>query len=236
MAALAEHDSGKAARILTVARELVLRRGVRGVTIAEIAEKAYVGKGTVYLYWSTKEDLFVGLFARDFLAVVKQYIEALTTDPDLDRPHRLCPLLVRTALDHPFVRALQTGDVDMLGILGEHPRSEELLGTLGPGAAMYSVLPVWRRYRLARTDWALNEQAYALRAIMAGFFELADHPHVLPDITVDSPEQVMAAAVTALLGPEEASPADVRAAAQEGVRLLTDSREAVLASIATTKE
>jgi hypothetical protein len=65
------------------------------------------------------------------------------------------------------------------------------------------------------------------------------HPPDLDDDRlsgVDSPGQVMAAAVAALLGPEEASPADVRAAAQECLRLLNDAREAVLASMATTKD
>jgi hypothetical protein len=102
-------------------------------------------------------------YAGDYLAVVERYIDALTTDPDLALPHRLCPLVVRAAMDQPFVRALQTGDVDILGILLEQPYTEELLGTLGPAALGYSVLSVWRRYRLARTDWALDEQAYPLR-------------------------------------------------------------------------
>jgi hypothetical protein len=43
------------------ARELVLKRGVKGLTIAEIAEKAHVGKGTAYLYWKTKEDLLLAV-------------------------------------------------------------------------------------------------------------------------------------------------------------------------------
>ena len=60
-AELAEHDSGTAARILAAARELVLKRGVKGLTIAEIAERAHVGKGTAYLYWKTKEDLLLAV-------------------------------------------------------------------------------------------------------------------------------------------------------------------------------
>src|ERR687891_2443007 len=98
MTALAEHDSGTSARILAAARELVLKRGVKGLTIAEIAEKAHVGKGTAYLYWKTKDDLLLGLFTRDFLAAVDGEIDALTADPDLARPHRLCPRLVRLAV------------------------------------------------------------------------------------------------------------------------------------------
>ncbi|WP_222852416.1 hypothetical protein [Streptomyces piniterrae] len=39
---------------------------------------------------------------------------------------------------------------------------------------MYTVLPVWRQHRLARTDWPLGEQAYALQALMAGFLQTAN--------------------------------------------------------------
>ncbi|BCK72227.1 TetR/AcrR family transcriptional regulator [Streptomyces platensis] len=236
MAVLAEQDSEKAARILTVARDLVLKRGVKGVTVAEIADKAHVGKGTVYLYWATKEDLLVGLFARDFLHAVDGNLDALTTDPDLSRPHRLCPRLIHTALDHPFVRGLMTGDADLLGVLTQHPRSMKLLNSLGPAALMYSVLPVWRQHRLARTDWPLDEQAYALQALMDGFTEAAIRTHALPGTVVDEPDKVIAAAVTALLGPEQASPDDIHATADEGLRELRRRRELLLASITTHEE
>jgi AcrR family transcriptional regulator len=231
----AEHDSGTAARILAAARELVLKRGVKGLTVAEIAEKAHVGKGTAYLYWKTKEDLLLGLFARDFLAGVNDELDALSADPDAARPHRLCPRLARVALEHPFMRALQTGDADLLGVLARHPRATELLDELGPAGVVETVLPVWRRHRLARTDWPLNEQAYALQALMTGFLETASRPSVLRGVSVDAPEKVMAAAVTALLGPEEAGPADVRNAAEEGIRLLQEKREIVLATITTSQ-
>src|SRR3990170_2753467 len=80
-------------------------------TMAELAEQ---DSGTAYLYWKTKDDLLLGLFARDFLAAVDGEIDALTADPDLARPHRLCPRLVRFAVGRPFVQALQTGDADLL--------------------------------------------------------------------------------------------------------------------------
>lgn len=232
MATLPEHGSDKAARILAAARESVLRRGVKGVTVSEIAKRAHVGQGTVYLYWQTKEDLFVGLFVRDFLAMGDEFAEALTADPDLSRPHRLFPRLIRAVLERPFVRALQIGDADLLGVLIGHPRTEQLLDTLGSDRLMKNVLPVWRRYRLARTDWPLEEQAYALHALMLGFMEVLADAHPLPGIDVESPEHVMAAAVTALLGPEEASAAEVHATAHEGLRVLDERRQIALASIA----
>jgi len=236
MTASAEHDSGTATRILAAAGELVLKRGVKGVTVAEIAEKAHVGKGTAYLYWPTKEDLLIGLFAREFLAVVDADIDALTSDPDLCRPHRLCPRLVRNVLDRPFVRALQTGDADLLGALTQNPRSMQLLDMLGPVALMRTVLPLWRQHGLARTDWPLDEQVYALHAFMTGFLDAATHPQVLRGVTVDAPDKVMAASVTALLGPEQGSPAEVQATASEGLRLLHEGRTALLALITTDQE
>ncbi|HEY3503415.1 MAG TPA: hypothetical protein VGN37_11615 [Actinocatenispora sp.] len=92
------------------------------------------------------------------------------------------------------------------------------------------VLPVWRRHGLARTDWPLDEQAYAVRALLLGFLDA----QLSPDRTLDGPERVMAAAVIALLGPEQADHTQVRAAAAEGLRLLHHARETVLASIDTT--
>jgi AcrR family transcriptional regulator len=233
MTALAEHDSGTAARILTAARELALKRGVKGVTIAEIAEKAHVGKGTAYLYWKTKEDLLLELFARDFLATVDDEIDALTTDPDIARPHRLFPRLVRGALDRPFKRALLTGDADLLGALARDPRSTALLDQLGPAAMMDSVLPVWRKYRLVRTDWSLEAQAYALQALLTGFIHTVTRTPVLHGVPFDTLDSIMAAAVSAQLGPENAGPTDIRAAARQGLQMLHERRDAVLALITT---
>lgn len=67
MSQLIEHRSRKAARVLDSTRELVLDHGIRKLTVAEIAKAAGVGKGTVHLYWPSKEDRIVGLFAREVL-------------------------------------------------------------------------------------------------------------------------------------------------------------------------
>jgi len=128
---------------------------------------------------------------------------------------------------------LLTGDADLLGALTRHPSATELLDQLGPAGVVYTVLPVWRDHRLARTDWPLDEQAYALQALMAGFLETAGRTSVLRGVSIEAPEKVMAAAVTALLGPEDAGPADLRAAAEEGLQLLREKRETVLATITT---
>lgn len=58
-------------RVLTAAAGVFARYGYQQTTIDQIAEAAGVAKGSVYLSFKSKEDLFYGLFeefSRDFIA------------------------------------------------------------------------------------------------------------------------------------------------------------------------
>ncbi|MEU6132307.1 helix-turn-helix domain-containing protein [Saccharopolyspora sp. NPDC047091] len=231
MADLPEHGSPKARRILAAAGDLLISRGIKGVTISDVAKKAHIGKGTVYLYWRTKEDLLLGLLCRDFVAMADDAMAAVTAEPDLARPSRWFPRVVRTTTERRFVHALRSHDDGLLGVLADDPRSAKLLDVLGPDAVMAEVLPIWRANGLASTDWPLADQALALHALTTGFVAAADHPPRLP---VEDHDRVLAAAVTALLGPERASPEQVQAAADEGVRRLANGRALALEVIEPT--
>jgi AcrR family transcriptional regulator len=227
VAAAIRHNGGKAERILAVTRDLLLKRGVRGVTVAEIAERAHVGKGTVYLYWDTKEELFFSLLARDFLATIDEFTAVIQCDPEVMRPRRLVPLLVRSCLDHPFVRAVQTGDVDTLGLLAEYPLTKELLAAAGTGRTMHTLLPLLRRYGLARIDWDLGDQAFALEAMIAGFFALESGLLPKPEGASDDSAAVLAATTRALIEPDNPTD-DVGPAATEALASLADTRSIVV--------
>ncbi|MEU4156468.1 helix-turn-helix domain-containing protein [Actinoplanes sp. NPDC026670] len=222
---LAEKSSIKAARVLAAAGELLLTRGSRGVTIADVAQRAHIGKGTVYLYWKTKEDLLIDLIGGDFLALADRVMAAVTADPDLARPSRLCVNVLSTAADHPFVSALQHHD-DLLGVLAHDPRSADLLDQLGPDSMLHTALPLWRANGMARTDWDPAEQTFALHSIITGFLETTRRRPSRPAVV--DPEAVLAATVTALLGPDQATPEQVRATAAEGIRLLGEARTTAL--------
>jgi AcrR family transcriptional regulator len=57
-------------RILDAASELLLVFGYRRVTIDDVARRAGVGKGTVYLHWASKLELFATVLIRDAAAIV----------------------------------------------------------------------------------------------------------------------------------------------------------------------
>ena len=221
---LPEQQSATAARVLTAANDLLLGRGAKGFTVADVATRAHVGKGTVYLYWPTKEDMLIGLVGRGFLAILEDLIARFDADPGLARPSRFCPEMVRTATDQPLIAALQRHDDELLGVLADHPRSVALNDALGPGAVLDAVLPLWRRNGMARTDWDDADQAFALRSLITGVtLDLLGEP-----AAADHRLQVLGTAVTALLGPERTTQKRLRATADDIVGFLRDGQAAAL--------
>src|SRR4029077_15894854 len=62
---LAEHEeSAKRRQIMEGAREVFLAQGFDAATMGEIARKAGVSKGTLYVYFDSKERLFEPLLMR----------------------------------------------------------------------------------------------------------------------------------------------------------------------------
>jgi AcrR family transcriptional regulator len=65
----------KRARILGAARRLFLRYGVKRTSIDDVAREAEIAKGTVYLYYASKNDLFAAVAERlctDILVAARQ--------------------------------------------------------------------------------------------------------------------------------------------------------------------
>ena len=67
-----EARGSKADGILDAAAELFASRAFHEVRLEDIAEEAGVGKGTVYLYWSSKEEVYLAIIRRGFAAVLGQ--------------------------------------------------------------------------------------------------------------------------------------------------------------------
>jgi AcrR family transcriptional regulator len=68
--------------ILAAARAVFLEAGFAAARVDEIARGAGVSKGTVYLYFPTKEALFEAVVKADFLPVIEGLRSAIASDPD----------------------------------------------------------------------------------------------------------------------------------------------------------
>jgi AcrR family transcriptional regulator len=75
--------------ILRAAREVFFQRGFHSVTVDDIAVAAEVGKGTVYLYFDTKETILAHLLLEGLDMLVAELEAAYATDRQLAARTRL---------------------------------------------------------------------------------------------------------------------------------------------------
>jgi len=106
------------ARLIAEAMRLFSERGIDGITVDEIARVADVGKGTIYNYFQTKEDIVLAFMAdveqtvqkqrrtgtgrkRDVAAILTSYLQK---ELELKAPYHA---FVRVFLAHMFLRTEQ---------------------------------------------------------------------------------------------------------------------------------
>ena len=63
--------------ILDAAEHVFFEKGLKSATMDEVAEEAELSKGTLYLYFKSKEDLYLGITERA-LTVLKQMFQQHT--------------------------------------------------------------------------------------------------------------------------------------------------------------
>lgn len=80
------HD-GKRRRILAAALRLFARQPYQAVTMDRVAEQAGVAKGTLYLYFSSKEALYLGILTDGLEGIAMRYQTSI--DPGADVAERL---------------------------------------------------------------------------------------------------------------------------------------------------
>lgn len=163
-------SDARAHRVLDAAGELLVAHGYRRVTVADVAERAGVGKGTVYLHWPSKLELFGAVLVREGIAVGREHLAALRADPGHVVLHRTLSESFLAIMRRPLARALYTGDAALLGALA----SDTVIGrsvTVGAAAHQPRHLELLYRHGLLADDPAADPTLYyRLAATSLGFF------------------------------------------------------------------
>src|SRR5712691_86922 len=96
----------RAERILDAAAELILRWGYRKTTIDDIAKQAGVAKGTIYLHWKTREDLFQALIRHENLKVAEDIKQRIANDPEGATFHGMIKHSILATMKRPLWKAV----------------------------------------------------------------------------------------------------------------------------------
>jgi AcrR family transcriptional regulator len=157
----------RADRILDAAAHLILRWGYKKTTIDDIAKQAGVAKGTIYLHWKTREDLFVALLTREDLKLAEDIKQRIASDPEGSTLRGFVKQSTLAVMKNPLMKAMLLNDIDMLG---EFASREYNSATYPQRIENYKVfLEFLRSHGLVSTDIGIREQTYILSAVWIGF-------------------------------------------------------------------
>lgn len=156
----------RAERILDAAAELLRAHGYRRVSIDDVARRAEVGKGTIYLHWKTREALFWGVLQRESMRLFERLVGELSQDPEFALPHRLMRAIFLDVLDRPLVRAVLLADAEVLGNLA---KDETVAAAQRELAGNPNYLELLREQGLLHPDLDAEAAGHILGSIMSGF-------------------------------------------------------------------
>jgi AcrR family transcriptional regulator len=166
----------RAERILNAAGELIQRWGYGKTTMDDIARQAGVAKGTLYLHWKTKEDLFRSLYYHEEAKLMQDVQQRIANDPESLSMSSLMKHSVLATLKNPLMKAILLRDTDIVGEFARREYSDKMnQGRIEGFKALFEVL---RGEGLLRQDISFQQLLFMWDAISWGFLVIGP---LLPD-------------------------------------------------------
>jgi AcrR family transcriptional regulator len=161
----------RAGKILDAAAALLHAHGYRRVSIDDVAARAGVGKGTIYLHWRTREALFWAVLQRETLGLLEQLTADLAADAELALPQRLISRIFLELDGRPLVRALLMSDKEILGSLAA---DETVAAAQQEMTGQPDYLQLLRGHGLLRPGLSAEAAGHVLNCVTRGFFAGAE--------------------------------------------------------------
>jgi len=106
-------------KILEAAERRLWHYGIKKTTIDEIAADAGVGKGTVYLYFDSKEDISLAIFVSYKLGILREQ-EEIARDSNLDTFEKIREFLLLPVLSAHLKCSESPEAQDLIAVLKPH--------------------------------------------------------------------------------------------------------------------
>ncbi|MET8560946.1 TetR family transcriptional regulator [Streptomyces flaveolus] len=179
-----EHKELRLAAIMDAARSLALEKGVRAVTLTDIAARAGINKSAVLRYVETREDIYLRLTAdcwRRWAAALREALDG-RTDGTADE---LATTLCRTLVDQPLL-------CDLLAHtalhLERHVSADRVLAyKLAALAALDDMTQVGARFQPALDETATRELISTVSLLVGALWQTASPPEVLARLYAQQP-------------------------------------------------
>ncbi len=163
----------KEREIIDAARELFFMKGYDSTSVDEIAARLEIAKGSVYLYFSNKEELFYAV-ANDGMRIALQMYEEAVKEArtGLDKLMAIGRAYIRFWSSHPGYRRLLHENAFKSPLGGSGPRGKEMART---GAAtnelMVAVIRQGMQDGSIRSDVDPEKLAFAASSMVDGMLQ-----------------------------------------------------------------
>lgn len=173
-------DEGKIGMIYEATLRLIQEVGIAGITVAKIAKEAKLATGTVYIYFTNKEDLINQLY----LHLKKTTTEDLFVGYDAAEPVKIC-------IKKLFVNALQNKMVNFKeGVFMEQYYHSPYISQETKQIGQTRMLPIIELLERGKAELLIKPiENELLLSLMAGFVRQLAHAHVLQKFEM-TPERV----------------------------------------------
>ncbi|MCA1491931.1 TetR/AcrR family transcriptional regulator [Sinorhizobium alkalisoli] len=164
-------DPVKREQILEGAKRVFMRSNFDAASMNDITREAGVSKGTLYVYFENKEDLFEALIARERSRIVSSIKQLLNDHDSIEVAlHDFGVALVTSITSDYTIRAMRT----VLGVIDRMPRLAQRFFTATPENG-YTVLKSYLDRQVAKGMLSIDDTELAAKQFielsMAGLFK-----------------------------------------------------------------
>lgn len=155
-------DSAKRRQIIDGARQVFLAQGFDAASMGEIARAAGVSKGTLYVYFDSKEELFAALVKSQCALTAERLFELDADNHDVrDALKRLGLSFVEAMLEPSHVSTVRM----VIGAADRQPGIGQLFLNAGPRAG-WARLSAWLEVKVAQGELSIDDADVAAKQFL----------------------------------------------------------------------
>ncbi len=188
-------------RILDAAADLIIRHGYDKTTVGDIAEKAGIGRGLVYLLFKNKDEILEALIRREVLEYSRTWLEHIEANPRGGTIGSIYRAVLFAINSRPLMAAIMRRD---RAIVGRYLRKPNNLFTSMQSSAMgVEFLRALQDAGAVRKDIDPAVTAHILDMLSYGMITIGDFRGPDESPPLDVVMEAIADMVDQLLTPED---------------------------------
>jgi len=221
-------------QILDAAAAVIIRQGYGKTTMRDIAEEAGASRGTVYLYFKGKEELFEALLYREYMQYAQTWLEHIEADPRGGTLGGVYRAIFYAVNSRPLIAAMLRRDQR---VVGNYLRKRDNLF-----AQMYSEVNTPGFFQALQAAGAIRQDIDAavilhiVEMLSYGQLTIGDFKPLDQFPPYDAVMEALADIMDRALRPEDAGTGANSEAGKAIVRQITASARAQMEQIKQTRE